>query len=74
MSCATFIETWLFSVKYLSESVFQDDDSDLEYELEAFPAVSAEASTEAAACVKVLFVAIYAPIYLHHSCNRNPSS
>ncbi|KAI6689218.1 hypothetical protein NL676_026046 [Syzygium grande] len=31
-----------------------DDDSDLEYELEAFPAVSAEASTEAAACVKVL--------------------
>lgn len=31
-----------------------DDDSDLEYELEAFPAVSTEASTEAAACVKVL--------------------
>uniref|UniRef100_A0A5B6ZG55 Uncharacterized protein n=1 Tax=Davidia involucrata TaxID=16924 RepID=A0A5B6ZG55_DAVIN len=31
-----------------------DDDSDLEYELEAFPAVSSEASTEAAACVKVL--------------------
>ncbi|XP_039171634.1 uncharacterized protein LOC104449190 isoform X2 [Eucalyptus grandis] len=29
-----------------------DDDSDLEYELEAFPAVSTEASTEAAACVK----------------------
>ncbi|XP_057974255.1 uncharacterized protein LOC131162110 [Malania oleifera] len=31
-----------------------DDDSDLEYELEASPAVSCEASTEAAACVKVL--------------------
>ncbi|KAB2628760.1 hypothetical protein D8674_033555 [Pyrus ussuriensis x Pyrus communis] len=31
-----------------------DDDSDLEYEVEAHPAVSAEASTEAAACVKVL--------------------
>ncbi|KAM7518502.1 hypothetical protein LguiB_017464 [Lonicera macranthoides] len=31
-----------------------DDDSDLEYELEAFPTVSSEASTEAAACVKVL--------------------
>ncbi|KAJ8561396.1 hypothetical protein K7X08_027586 [Anisodus acutangulus] len=31
-----------------------DDDSDLEYELEAFPAVSSEASAVAAACVKVL--------------------
>ncbi|KAJ9166464.1 hypothetical protein P3X46_021215 [Hevea brasiliensis] len=31
-----------------------DDDSDLEYELQAFPDVSTEASTEAAACVKVL--------------------
>lgn len=31
----------------------QDDDSDLEYELEAFPTVGPEASTEAAACVKV---------------------
>ncbi|KAK3038311.1 hypothetical protein RJ639_031407 [Escallonia herrerae] len=31
-----------------------DNDSDLEYELEAFPTVSSEASTEAAACVKVL--------------------
>lgn len=31
-----------------------DDDSDLEYELEAFPTVGPEASTEAAACVKVL--------------------
>ncbi|XP_059279617.1 uncharacterized protein LOC132033614 [Lycium ferocissimum] len=31
-----------------------DDDSDLEYELEAFPPVSSEASAEAAACVKVL--------------------
>ncbi|KDO81190.1 hypothetical protein CISIN_1g007452mg [Citrus sinensis] len=34
--------------------MIQDDDSDLEYELEAFPEVSSEASTEAAACVKVL--------------------
>ncbi|OVA01852.1 SANT/Myb domain [Macleaya cordata] len=31
-----------------------DDDSDLEYELEAFPPVSDEASVEAAACVKVM--------------------
>ncbi|KAK1275697.1 hypothetical protein QJS04_geneDACA005707 [Acorus gramineus] len=31
-----------------------DDDSDLEFELEASPVVSEEASTEAAACVKVL--------------------
>lgn len=31
----------------------QDDDSDLEHELEAFPTVSGEASMEAAACVKV---------------------
>ncbi|OIT22295.1 PREDICTED: uncharacterized protein LOC109217794 [Nicotiana attenuata] len=31
-----------------------DDDSDLEYELEAFPTISNEASAEAAACVKVL--------------------
>ncbi|CAL1372189.1 unnamed protein product [Linum trigynum] len=32
----------------------QDNDSDLEYELEAYPEVSGEASAEAAACVKVL--------------------
>ncbi|VFQ98502.1 unnamed protein product [Cuscuta campestris] len=31
-----------------------DDDSDLEYELESYPAVSSEASAEAAAFVKVL--------------------
>ncbi|XP_077214847.1 uncharacterized protein LOC143849633 isoform X2 [Tasmannia lanceolata] len=31
-----------------------DDDSDLEFELEPVPAVSGDASTEAAACVKVL--------------------
>ncbi|KAJ8762619.1 hypothetical protein K2173_008058 [Erythroxylum novogranatense] len=31
-----------------------DDDSDLEYEVEAFPEVSSEASAEAAACVKVM--------------------
>ncbi|KAK8505137.1 hypothetical protein V6N12_066668 [Hibiscus sabdariffa] len=31
-----------------------DDDSDLEYELEPYPSVSAETSAEAAACVKVL--------------------
>ncbi|XP_030959388.1 uncharacterized protein LOC115981386 [Quercus lobata] len=31
-----------------------DDDSDLECEVETFPSVSGEASTEAAACVKVL--------------------
>ncbi|CAN6460105.1 unnamed protein product [Victoria cruziana] len=31
-----------------------DDDSDLEFEVETFPAVSNEATTEAAACVKVL--------------------
>ncbi|XP_019175329.1 PREDICTED: uncharacterized protein LOC109170597 isoform X2 [Ipomoea nil] len=37
-----------------------DDDSDLEYELEASPAVSSEASAEAAACVKV-FIASGVP-------------
>ncbi|MQM05068.1 hypothetical protein Taro_037877 [Colocasia esculenta] len=31
-----------------------DDDSDLEFELEPFPAVSCETSSEAAACVKIL--------------------
>ncbi|KAL2339990.1 hypothetical protein Fmac_007930 [Flemingia macrophylla] len=31
-----------------------DDDSDLECELEAFPSVSAESASEAAACVKVM--------------------
>ncbi|GAV66841.1 Myb_DNA-binding domain-containing protein [Cephalotus follicularis] len=31
-----------------------DDDSDIEYDLEAFPVVSSEAAAEAAACVKVL--------------------
>lgn len=31
-----------------------DDDSDLEYDLEAFPSISTEASAEATACVKVL--------------------
>jgi len=35
-----------------------DDDSDLESELEAFPSVTSEASTEAAACVKVGFYPI----------------
>lgn len=40
-------------MKLLLFSVMQDDDSDLEYELQAFPDVSSEASTEAAACVKV---------------------
>ena len=30
-----------------------DDDSDLEYDLEAFPSISTEASAEATACVKV---------------------
>ncbi|XP_014630055.1 uncharacterized protein [Glycine max] len=33
---------------------FQDDDSDLECELEAFPPVSVECASEAAACVKVM--------------------
>lgn len=31
----------------------QDNDSDLEYELEAVPLVNNESATEAAACVKV---------------------
>jgi len=34
----------------------QDDDSDLEYEVEAFPTVSGEALIEAAACVKVCWI------------------
>lgn len=33
----------------------QDDDSDLEYELEACPPVSDEAAIEASNCVKVRF-------------------
>ncbi|KAI3470843.1 hypothetical protein Pfo_027506 [Paulownia fortunei] len=41
-----------------------DDDSDLEYELEAFPAVSRETSVEAVACVKVLIASDY-PIDSH---------
>ncbi|KAI3835383.1 hypothetical protein MKW92_004066 [Papaver armeniacum] len=38
----------------LEERRLNDEDSDLEYELEAFPPVTDEASLEAAACVKVL--------------------
>ncbi|KAL7108768.1 hypothetical protein ACP275_06G134700 [Erythranthe tilingii] len=41
-----------------------DDDSDLEYEVEAFPAVNRETSMEAAACVKVLIASDY-PIDSH---------
>ncbi|KAL0359212.1 UNVERIFIED_CONTAM: hypothetical protein Sangu_0770600 [Sesamum angustifolium] len=41
-----------------------DDDSDLEYELEAFPAIARETSVEAAACVKVLIASDY-PIDSH---------
>ncbi|CAL5415065.1 unnamed protein product [Camellia sinensis] len=35
-------------------NIEMDDDSDLDYELEALPPVGSEASTESAACVKVL--------------------
>lgn len=35
-------------------AVPMDDDSDIEFELEAYPPVSSDASTEAMACVKVL--------------------
>ncbi|XP_026379761.1 uncharacterized protein LOC113274590 [Papaver somniferum] len=38
----------------LEEQPLEDDDSDLEYELEALGPVNGEASLEAAACVKVL--------------------
>ncbi|KAI3959570.1 hypothetical protein MKW92_037977 [Papaver armeniacum] len=38
----------------LEEKPLDDEDSDLEYELEAFPSATDEASLEAAACVKVL--------------------
>ncbi|XP_026377519.1 uncharacterized protein LOC113271810 [Papaver somniferum] len=48
--CARLPET----VEEKPEAPLQDDDSDLEYELEAFPPVNDEASLEAAACVKVL--------------------
>ncbi|KAL9164880.1 hypothetical protein ABFS82_06G134400 [Erythranthe guttata] len=41
-----------------------DDDSDLEYEVEAFPAVNRETSMEAVACVKVLIASDY-PIDSH---------
>ncbi|KAH0736431.1 hypothetical protein KY285_012138 [Solanum tuberosum] len=40
--------------KFDDEAQPLDDDSDLEYELEAFPAVSSEASAEAAASAKML--------------------
>lgn len=47
------VNQFLTMYAYDKLSVLQDDDSDLEYELEAFPHVSTEASSEAAACVKV---------------------
>ncbi|KAF3447252.1 hypothetical protein FNV43_RR12432 [Rhamnella rubrinervis] len=40
--------------KFQDDAQPLDDDSDLEFELEAFPSVNSEAATEAAACVKVL--------------------
>lgn len=52
---------YIFLFLVLSDVIFcwQDDDSDLEHELEAFPAVSGEDSTEAAACVKVYKINSY---------------
>ncbi|XP_073134884.1 uncharacterized protein [Henckelia pumila] len=44
-----------------------DDDSDLEYEREASPAVSREASAEAAACVKVLIASGQKDLHLPNS-------
>ncbi|XP_073050980.1 uncharacterized protein [Primulina eburnea] len=44
-----------------------DDDSDLEYEREASPAVSREASAEAAACVKVLIASGQNDLHLPNS-------
>lgn len=35
------------------DSYFQDDDSDLDYELEPLPSISAESTPECSACVKV---------------------
>eukprot|EP01018_Ginkgo_biloba_P034097 Gb_06202 [translate_table: standard] len=40
--------------KYEDDAQPLDDDSDLEFEIEPFPAVGADASAEATACVKVL--------------------
>ncbi|KAF3433620.1 hypothetical protein FNV43_RR24723 [Rhamnella rubrinervis] len=40
-----------------------DDDSNLEFELEAFPSISREAATEVAACVKVNMVIIMLQLF-----------
>lgn len=47
----------LVAVKFMC----QDDDSDLDYELEAVPTVTPEASDEVVACVKVKFYTIVYP-------------
>lgn len=54
------LDSWT-NIVYLHtylEPHFQDDDSDLECELEAFPPVSVECASEAAACVKVNMLAL----------------
>lgn len=54
------LDSWI-NIEYVHtyvESHFQDDDSDLECELEAFPPVSVECASEAAACVKVNMLAL----------------
>lgn len=53
MGCMCLIDWYYQKVTCLVLAILQDDDSDLEFELEPFPAVSSEASSEAAACVKV---------------------
>ena len=46
---------WISSFFHVA---IQDDDSDLDYEIEALPNVTPEASAEAVACVKVNFYSI----------------
>ena len=47
----------------------QDDDSDLEYELEAFPTLSGEPLAEATACVKVYQLIRYLVLFEFLTCS-----
>lgn len=49
----------VFQFMKIVANILQDDDSDLEFELEATPTVNHESSAEAAACVKVFYIATF---------------
>ncbi|KAL0452772.1 UNVERIFIED_CONTAM: hypothetical protein Slati_1255300 [Sesamum latifolium] len=59
-----YVKAMFIAASLWNEFGETDDDSDLEYELEAFPAITRETSVEAAACVKVLIASDY-PIDSH---------